>query len=314
MLPDFNRLRVFFHVVKAGSVSAAAGELHVTQSAVSQSLSKLEAELGVQLFVRRPRRLSPTPAGTRLFGIVAPFVQTLADGVDEIHRAQHELAGVLRLGAPTEFGTHRLPPVLAAFGREHPGVRFELTLGHPSRLLPQLEEGRLELAFMDVFEAPGSGLRTSGLEVLEVLEEQLVLIASRDYEAEHLSGSRGLRRLEAASFVAYQPAAPSVRGWFRHHFGRVPQRLEIALAVESVQAVIAAVGHGMGLGVVPSHTVEAELAAGTLVAITTRRRAILSRVSLVRMLDKVPSRVEKAFVRALGRPRTLVASSAASSR
>jgi DNA-binding transcriptional LysR family regulator len=250
--------------------------------------------------MRRPRRLVPTPAATRLLGIVGPFVRALHGGVAEIHRAQHELAGVLRLGAPTEFGAHRLPPVMAGFARAHPGVSFELTLGHPSQLLPQLEDGRLDLAFVDVFDAAGPSSPKAGLEVVEVMEEQLVLIAAQTYEAEHLQGNRTLQRLAAASFVAYEPAAPAVRGWFRHHFGRVPPRFEVALAVESVQAVIAAVRHGMGLGVVPSHTVAAELVAGLLVAITTRRRAIVSRVSLVRVLDKVPSQVEKAFVRALG--------------
>ncbi len=298
MLPDFNRLRVFFHVHRASGVSAAAAELHVTQSAVSQSLAKLEHELGTQLFVRRHRKLVPTPAGVRLFEIIAPFIDALDGGLAEIHRAQHELSGVLRVGAPVEFGAHRLPSVLAAFRRANPGVSFELTLGHPSEVLPRLDEGRLDLAFVDVFEATPAA-RTAGLEVLEVLEEQLVLVAERAYEALVLAGSRAFGRLSAASFVEYQPAAPALRGWFRHHFGRVPPRLELALVVESVQAVIAGVREGMGLGVVPSHTVASELAAGTLVVVATRKRPIVSRVSLVRVLDKVPSRTEKAFVRAL---------------
>lgn len=298
MLPDFNRLRVFFHVHRAGSASAAATELHVTQSAVSQSLAKLEQELGTQLFVRRHRKLVPTPAGVRLFEVVAPFVDALDGRLAEIHRAQHELSGVLRLGAPVEFGAHRLPPVLAAFRAANPGMSFELVLGHPSQVLPRLDEGRLDLAFVDVFEAAPAA-RTAGLEVVEVLEEQLVLVAAPEHEARVLAGSRAFTRLAAASFVAYQPAAPAVRGWFRHHFGRLPPRLDLALVVESVQAVIAAARHGMGLGVVPSHTVAAELAAGSLVVVGTRRRAIVSRVSLVRVLDKVPSRAEKAFVRAL---------------
>lgn len=299
-LPDWGRLRVFFHVHRAGSVTAAARELHVTQSAVSQSLAKLEEELGAQLFVRRHRRLVPTPAATRLQAIVAPFVEGLEEGLVEIHRRQHALSGTLRLGAPAEFGAHRLPPTLAAFRREHPGVAFELALGHPSELLPRLDDGRLDLAFVDVFESAPPA-RTAGLEVVEVMEEQLVLVGERGYEACTLGGSRALGRLAEASFVEYHPAAPAVRGWFRHHFGRVPARLELALVVESVQAVISAVRHGLGFGVVPSHTVAAELEAGTLVAVATRRRAIVSRVSLVRVLDKVPSRAEKAFVRFLER-------------
>lgn len=306
-LPDWGRLRVFFHVQRAGSVTAAAAELHVTQSAVSQSLAKLEQELGAQLFVRRHRRLVPTPAATRLHAIVSPFVAALDEGLPAIHQAQHELRGVLRLGAPAELGAHRLPPALAAFRRQNPGVSFELVLGPPSELLPRLDEGRLELAFVDVFEPPsprggaGPSAPMAGLEVVEVMEEPLVLVGERDYEAARLQGSRALRRLAEASFVDYQASAPAVRGWFGHHFGRIPARLDIALVVESVQAVLTAVRHGMGLGVVPSHTVAAELEAGTLVAIGTRRRAIVSRVSLVRVLDKVPSRAEKAFVRFLDR-------------
>jgi DNA-binding transcriptional LysR family regulator len=295
-LPDWDRLRVFFHVHRSGSVTAAAGELHVTQSAVSQSLAKLEQELGAQLFVRRHRRLVPTPAAARLSEIVAPFVDALQGGLAELHRAQHELHGTLRLGAPVELGAHRLPPVLAAFRCEHPGVSFELVLGHPSEVLPRLDDGRLDLAFIDVFEATPAA-RTAGLEVVEVMEEPLVLVASPGYEAERLEGSRAFGRLAQASFVEYQPGAPAVRGWFRHHFGKLPARLELALVVESVQAVITAVRHGMGLGVVPSHTVAAELEAGTLVVVGTRRRAIVNRVSLVRVLDKVPSRAEKTFVR-----------------
>lgn len=63
-----------------------------------------------------------------------------------------------------------------------------------------------------------------------------------------------------------------------------------------MQAVLAAVEQGMGLGVVPAHAAAKLLGAGRLVAITTRRRALGHRVSLLRVLDRVPSKLEKAFV------------------
>ncbi|MCY0994431.1 LysR family transcriptional regulator [Nannocystis sp. ILAH1] len=297
MLPDFNRLRVFFHVHEARSVSAAAAALHVTQSAVSQSLAKLEDELKAQLFVRRHRAVVPTAAGEALFAVVAPFVAGLQERVGQIHRARHELAGTLQIGAPVEFGAHRLPEVLAGFARVHPGVRFSLRLGHPSEIVPLLEEGRLDLGFADLFEGPGPAeRRLAGFEVAEVMEEALVLVAAAGHEAATLAGSRAFARLSGQRFVDYHASAPAVRGWFRHHFGRVPPRLEPALAVESVQAVIAATSHGMGFGVVPAHTVARALAAGELVAVTTRKRALTNRISLVRLLDRVPSRLERTFV------------------
>lgn len=306
MLPDFNRLRVFFHVHQARSVSAAAAALHVTQSAVSQSLARLEGELKAQLFLRRHRAIVPTAAGDALFAVVAPFVAALEERVGQIHRARQDLAGTLHLGAPVELGAHRLPEVLAAFSRANPGVRFTLRLGHPSEIVPLLEEGRLDLGFADVFDAPQAARRRlAGFEVIEVMDEALLLVAAPSYEEEALQGSRAFARVAAARFVDYHPSAPAVRGWFRHHFGRVPPRIEPALAVESVQAVISATSHGMGLGVVPAHTVARALAAGELVAITTRRKALTNRISLLRLLDRVPSRLEKAFLafatHALGR-------------
>ena len=302
MLPDFNRLRVFFHVHQARSVSAAAAALHVTQSAVSQSLAKLEDELGAQLFVRRHHRtpggaIVPTAAAEALFAVVAPFVAALHDGIAQIRHGRHALVGTLHVGAPVEFGAHRLPEALADFSRAHPGVGFTLRLGHPSELVPLLEEGRLDLGFVDLFdEVRPSGARLAGLEVIEVMDEALVLVAAPAYEHEHLQGSRSFARLCALRFVDYQPTAPAVRGWFRHHFERVPPRIEVALAVESVQAVIRAVEHGMGAGLVPAHTVAGALAAERLVTISTRRRPLGNRVSLVRMQGRAPSRVEREFV------------------
>lgn len=306
MLPDFNRLRVFFHVHQARSVGAAAAALHVTQSAVSQSLAKLEAELGAQLFVRRHRAIVATAAGEALFSVVAPFVAALQGGVEQIRRERDELAGTLRIGAPVEFGAHRLPEALAVFSRAHPGVSFALRLGHPSEVVPLLAEGQLDLCFADLFDArrPEAG-RMRGLEVREVMDESLLMVAAAGLEREQLQGSRAFTRLAALRFVDYHAGAPAVRGWFRHHFDRAPPRVELVLAVESVQAVIAAVSRGMGSGVVPAHTVARALEAGELVAITTRRRALTNRISLVRLLDRVPGRLEREFVafvvKALGR-------------
>ena len=69
--------------------------------------------------------------------------------------------------------------------------------------------------------------------------------------------------------------------------------------VQSVPAVIEAVEHGLGLGLVPEHAVEDRLARGSLVRVRTRRRELTNQVALLRLLDKVPSRSERALVRHL---------------
>lgn len=81
MLPDFNRLKVFYHIYRSGSVVAAADELHLTRSGVSQHLQKLENEIGVPLFTRLHKKLLPANGADKLFDIVSPFVDNLSVGV-----------------------------------------------------------------------------------------------------------------------------------------------------------------------------------------------------------------------------------------
>jgi len=294
MLPDFNRLRVFYYVHRNASVTAAAKELSVTQSAVSQNLAKLEAEVGAQLFVRRHRALVPTPAAHTLFAALAPFVEAIGTGLDEIHRTRTEISGVLSVGAPVEFGAQRLVEALSAFRELHPNAAFDVRLGHPQELVPALHEGELDVAFIDIFETGNRAL--AGLDLIPVVDEGMALIGARRYESQALGGRRGFRDLSGATFVAYQPSAPALRGWFRHHFGKVPARLEIGLSVESVQAVVASVELGMGFGLVPMHAVRKQLDRGRLVAITTRRKPVNNQIGLARRLDRVPLRLERAFV------------------
>lgn len=290
MLPDLNRLRVFFHVFATGGVGSAASRLHVTQSAVSQSLRKLEDELDTQLFVRAPAGLVPTQAARGLFEVVSPFLDELERRVDHLHRARRELVGTVRLGAPTELGSRRVAGLVAAFRADNPEARFELHLGHPWTTIPMLERGELDLVLADVFAARQP--QQVGLSVERLVDEHLVLVGSKRAIA-RLDRTDTVAGLLRASYVAYRPRAPALHSWFAHHFRKTGLALEVALTVESVPAVICAIEAHMGLGVVPEHRVATQLRRGRLVRIATRRKPLTNRISLVRLLDRVPTALEK---------------------
>ncbi len=77
MLQNLDRVKVFYHVFTAGSVAAASDALHISQSAVSQALQKLEKELKTPLFTRLHKKLVPTTAGKDLYAVVQPFMSEL---------------------------------------------------------------------------------------------------------------------------------------------------------------------------------------------------------------------------------------------
>jgi len=130
---------------------AAAKTLHVSQSAVSQALQKLESEIKCPLFTRLHKRLVPTAAGERLFAIVRPFMAELDACLKTLEQAKNKPFGELRIGAPVEFGKAYFPAISAAFREQYPDVTFYLKFGDAGTLLPMVEKGQLDFALVDEF-------------------------------------------------------------------------------------------------------------------------------------------------------------------
>ncbi len=297
MLPDFNRLKVFYHVYCLGSVAGAAEALHLSPSAVSQHLQKLEAELKVPLFTRLPRRLVATPSGDRLFDRLHPFVIGLEQSLQEIQAARSRPCGLLRLGAPVAFGETVLPRYMAAYRDLYPEVRFHLQLGHPSLLLPAVAQGKLDFAFADIFSPRDlDAVGNRGLSSRSVVAETLILACSTCYFHNRIEGKKMPQAFHQATFIAYDPFAPALRAWMKHHFGISQMKPDIVLSVESVRAVITAIENHLGLGVVPAHLVQSALEQEKIARIASRRSPMVNHIAVVQLANKIPTVTEKSFI------------------
>ena len=297
MLPDLNRLRLFYHVHSRLSITEAAEELHITPSAVSQQIKKLEIEIKAPLFTRLHKRLVPTPAGKRLFGLVAPLIDGLKEGVDAFQKGRTEPSGLLRIGAPMEFGSIYLPHVISTYRDRRAKVTFDLELGRPSYLLPKVESGELDLAFVDTFPTKGQYYGDYGkFSTLPVVEEEVVLACSKSYNQNRLFSDHSYKNLIGKSYVSQQHDARALNNWFRHHFGKTAGKLNIVLTVANHQAVVSAVKHHVGLGIIVTHLVWDEIRSGSIVVIRRSARQAVNRISVVQLLDKVPTLTEKSFL------------------
>lgn len=141
---DITLLRAFTSVVDTGSVTAAAGLLNRTQSAISLQIKRLEELLGLELFERGHRKLILTPQGERLVG---PALRLVGLN-DEIwgQMTTPEFDGEVRFGVPTDLVPTYIPNILRRYNRAWPKVRVSLALGNSARLLKLLEKGEIDLA------------------------------------------------------------------------------------------------------------------------------------------------------------------------
>lgn len=142
------QLEYFIQTAEAGSITAAAQALHVSQSALSMSIGELERSLGVQLFVRQPRGMALSRAGAQVLTDARRLVAGLADLQNSARDSQHSLAGPLQVGCYSTLSPLLLPPVIAAFVERHPGVHLTFVEGSHAVLEEQLRTGALDLAIL----------------------------------------------------------------------------------------------------------------------------------------------------------------------
>ena len=122
----FPQLQAFLAVARARSFSAAARELGVSRSAVSQSVRQLEEELRVVLVARTTRSVSLTEAGRRLAEATAPAIAQTRAALAEVSAKPGEVVGHLRLTVPRAAFDLVLRPILPVFRERHPRIELEV--------------------------------------------------------------------------------------------------------------------------------------------------------------------------------------------
>jgi DNA-binding transcriptional LysR family regulator len=119
-------LQAFLSVADRGSFHRAATHLHLSQTAISHRIKKLEEELGVRLFARTTREVSLTQAGLELVETARDAVAQLEESLDRLRRPRVREKRILTIACLPTFALHRLPPVLARFKKIQPDVDVKI--------------------------------------------------------------------------------------------------------------------------------------------------------------------------------------------
>lgn len=142
-------LRYFCAVVDCGSFTGAATALSIAQPAISMSIKRLEQEVGFPLFNRLERRLTLTDEGEVLYR----HAKTVTQRVDDARNAMNELqgleSGLVRVGIPGMLGSYHFPSLLMAFRHRYPDIKLSIVDAGTVKLQSMLEQGEVDLAFVE---------------------------------------------------------------------------------------------------------------------------------------------------------------------
>ncbi|MGE5734788.1 MAG: LysR family transcriptional regulator [Acidobacteriota bacterium] len=269
---DLSQLEVFLAVAREGRFSRAAEKLHRTQSAVSQTIRKLEDQIGEPLFDRSSREGVLTDAG----GVLKEYAEKLLNLRNDAQEALVELRelhkGKLVIAA-NELTSLYLLPVLLEFRRLHPMIKITVQRSLGSQIPGDVLRHNVELGLL-TYDPQESQLHS----VVVYLDELAFVVPPRHPLASIREVS--IRQLGAESFVAHMVPSPyrdKVIQTFRRH--KTPLHMDVELP--TLQAIKRFVVMGNGVALLPEISVEGELARGELVRIHVRELQIHRKLRLV---------------------------------
>ncbi|WP_185972382.1 LysR family transcriptional regulator [Georgenia yuyongxinii] len=249
---ELRHLRYFTAVAEAGSLTAAAAQLHMSQPPLSVAIAKLEAELGLSLLVRTPRGVEPTSAGRYLLDASSRVLGEVDDLVATLSRFGAGAAGSLTMAAVPVLMWHRVPRLLRAHAAEVPDVEIRLVDPPPWTAIDMLQERRVDLAAVMVSE-PGRFAKRHR-ESLEVLDwGEVPLVAALPPEERDAPDPLPLRSFDGATVLLPRrtsavPSLPeAVEEAFRRH-GVTPAAVRTA---ETIQTSLPLIEAGLARAILP---------------------------------------------------------------
>lgn len=284
------QLQVFAAVARDLSFSKAAGELHLTQPAVSMQVRQLEAAAGMPLFERVGRRTALTDAGRELLASATGVDDLLRRAEESLNALRGMKAGTLKLGA-VSTAKYFAPALLAGFLETYPGVTVRFVVGNREEVIAQLADNAIDLAVMG---APPAGLET----VAEPFARHPIVVVARPDHPLARKRRIPLERLAAEPFLMREEGSgtrAALERLFREHRLKLNTTMEMASNETIKQAVIA----GLGVSFLSAHTLGLELEAGKLVILDVAGLPVVRDWYAIHRRDKKLAPIPAAFRRFL---------------
>ena len=284
---DLFQIETFLTVAREGSFSRAAKKLYRTQPAISQTIRKLEQELGESLIDRSSREGLLTDAGQLLLGYAEKLLNLRGEAVGALAELRQMHRGHLIIGA-NEFTSLYLLPVLDCFRRRYPMVKVTVQRSLASRIPGELLNHSVEMGVI-TFHPTDAILRS-----ITVYRDQLTFLVPPGHP---LAGANDVHIQQLASeyFVAHNvPSRYREKVLEAFTRRRVPLNMDVELpTIEAIKKFVAA---GNGVALLPRMCVEAEIARGELVPLTVRELKFERKLRLIHRRGGELSHAGEAFL------------------
>ena len=249
---DLRDLKSFILAAELGSITRASGELGLVQSALSRKIQGIEDELGCTLFNRLPRGIQLTPAGRRFLERARRIVREVEFARLDARDGASEVAGAVTLGLSPTLAPMLTPDCLAQVNADFPGIQLKVVEAFSFALLDMLLAGRIDLAVLT--NAP----RTTMLRQEPAVSEEILICTP--------PGARGIQPYFTLDELCNEPVVVTsgLRIVIDEQMRKYGRALNVAIEVDSVEAIRRMVMRGQAVTLMPASTFHEDVKAHRL--------------------------------------------------
>ena len=278
--------QIFVTVCDEMNMTAASRTLFMSQSAVSQAISEMEAYYDVRLFERLSRKLYLTHAGGKLLSYARHIIRMNRDAESEMRSLNEN--GIVRIGASVTIGTCVLPKLVAAFKKETPGLNVEVTEDNTAQIEQLIMSDKLDLGLVE------GEVTISDIISKPFAEDMLVLICGE----KHPFSERVLieaQELETENFILREVGS-GTRKTFENVMSENALTWTTTWTCNNADTIKMAVAEGLGVSVISQRAVSREIEAGILHSVNINGLFFKRQFKLVYHKNKYHTEAMKNFI------------------
>jgi len=287
---EIRQLRAFVAIADAGTFTAAAQRVNVTQAAISMQIRQLESETGARLFIRAPRRVILTEAGEHLLQRARQILREHDAALEEIAELAGAERGRLRIGSASAMvTTDSLPIILQELKEHHTRAEITVTSGTSEALVEQILAGELDIAFVSL------PVEARGIQTERLSHDELVAIGSPKHR---LAGQTTVSPYAlAGEKLILGERGGNTRRLIDLFFAQAGVPLTVSMELSRQAAIRRMVEEDMGVGIVPLQSVLEAVEAGRLVRWWIEGAEINWQLGLARLSGGYESPIMQTFIR-----------------
>lgn len=262
---NLEQYKVFYMVSKHKNITKAAKELMISQPAITQTIKKLENEIGYSLFFRTKKGMELTEEGESLFLHIKESIECLDQCKSRLDHLKQKQEKVIRIGGGTTLLKHNALEGFQKFKKKYPHTKVEIKKDITKNLFQDLLEDKLDLI---LFNMPVTDISREKIKMLSIEEVQDAFIADSATFSYLKDREIDLKELESLPFV-FQSELSSSRKYLDSLCTKNKINLQEGYELHSYELVIEFVKAGLGIGFINKNHVKEELESGKVIEVKT---------------------------------------------